>query len=537
MARDTTSSGLLRIPPFPGAAAATTLTHGGSRGTTISDAVIDRLIEGICKLKVGGTYWGAQPALPPPGYTLVRLRGKPSGKVSEGGADTMELAAGSAIDPWHVLSGAATVVVDAEDELALLAAMAGTPVQCVGKGRFADLQNATAATLRKAFRTIAVDGIIYRNPFSGAEIDVADAVELCGFWRRLIDRNRSLTAAVGFALWKRPTVSPLLWGGTHRVPFSSGRRPFRPKDQVAVWKSRTGPKALEALQRSGATLLEVEDGFIRSAGLGADCVPPQSIVLDSRGIYFDPNRTSDLEDLLQHGTIEPEILLRARELRELIVELGISKYGSGSGKLTRRSSSRHLLVPGQVEDDRAVLLGLGPQNNLDLLRTVRQLNPDCHVIYKPHPDVEAGHRKGAIPDHECLRLADQIVRSEPITSLIDLVDEVHVNTSLAGFEALLREKSVFTYGVPFYSGWGLTHDFGPVPTRRTARRSIDELVAAALLLYPRYLDPLTGLPCPAEILVRRIAEESSSSRHTQLVRLRRMQGRWKQTLSSFWPDR
>jgi capsular polysaccharide export protein len=63
---------------------------------------------------------------------------------------------------------------------------------------------------------------------------------------------------------------------------------------------------------------------------------------------------------------------------------------------------------------------------------------------------------------------------------------------------------VTVHGVPFYAGWGLTIDRGPVPARRTARRTLDELVAAALLLYPRYLDPLTGLPCPAEVLVGRL---------------------------------
>ena len=52
-----------------------------------------------------------------------------------------------------------------------------------------------------------------------------------------------------------------------------------------------------------------------------------------------------------------------------------------------------------------------------------------------------------------------------------MVDEVHVNSSLAGFEALLRGTKVSTYGVPFYAGWGLTEDHGPIPARRTARRS------------------------------------------------------------------
>src|SRR5206468_12492127 len=115
------------------------------------------------------------------------------------------------------------------------------------------------------------------------------------------------------------------------------------------------------------------------------------------------------------------------------------------------------------------------------------------------PDVLAGHRRGAVSQRECLNYADRVVADAPVSSLISMVDEVHVNTSLTGFEALLREKPVTTYGVPFYSGWGLTRDLGPVPERRTKTRTLDELVSAALLLYPRYLDPVTRLPCPAEV--------------------------------------
>jgi capsular polysaccharide export protein len=112
-----------------------------------------------------------------------------------------------------------------------------------------------------------------------------------------------------------------------------------------------------------------------------------------------------------------------------------------------------------------------------------------------------------------------------------MVDEVHVNTSLAGFEALLRGKGVTTYGVPFYAGWGLTHDLGPVPGRRTARRSLDELVAATLLLYPRYLDPITRLPCPAEIVVARLSQ-SDDEDPSLIVAVRRAQGRLMRRLRS-----
>jgi capsular polysaccharide export protein len=176
--------------------------------------------------------------------------------------------------------------------------------------------------------------------------------------------------------------------------------------------------------------------------------------------------------------------------------------------------------------------GCGLTSNLELLKRVRAEAPDAYILYKPHPDVTSGHRRGAIARGSCLEFADDIVGDVPISSLIDMVDEVHTNTSLAGFEALLRGKPVITYGVPFYAGWGLTRDLGPVPRRRTRSRGIDELVAAVLLQYPRYLDPVTGLPCPVEIVVSRLSnlEEDDPG---AIVTMRRLQGKFMRRLRSF----
>jgi capsular polysaccharide export protein len=289
---------------------------------------------------------------------------------------------------------------------------------------------------------------------------------------------------------------------------------------------------LRNIESSTAGLTEAEDGFIRSVGLGADCVPPLSIILDRSGIYFDPSRRSDLERILQEGEFPSDLLHRAEALPRDIVALGISKYAVGAPTLQRRSDGkRHLLVVGQVDDDRAVIEGGGPRSSLELLRRAREANPEAYITYKPHPDVEAGHRPGSIPDDAALSLASEVVANAPVSSLIDVVDEVHVNTSLTGFEALLRGKPVTAYGVPFYAGWGLTRDLGPVPARRNARRSLDELVAATLLLYPRYLDPVTGLPCPPEILIRRLAEGNTPADGV-LVRLRRLQGYFKRGIGA-----
>jgi capsular polysaccharide export protein len=395
------------------------------------------------------------------------------------------------------------------------------------------LLTASSAERRARLRHEIHEPFEYVDPFTNEPISLAEAIRLCGFWRSLIDSNRDIGSAVGFAFWKKPTAAPLLWDGSGGPRFASDMKDIDPSRAVAVWKARTAPSLLAELERSGAILIEVEDGFIRSAGLGADCVPPLSIVVDRLGVHFDPTGPSELENLIAEGRFPPELLDRARLVREVMVASGVSKYGAGASAAERRGGNRpHILVPGQVEDDRAVTSGLGSvRTNIELVRRVRQQRPEAYIIYKPHPDVEAGHRSGSLDDRECLGLADEIVRATPITALIEAVDEVHVISSLAGFEALLRGKAVTTYGTPFYAGWSLTNDQGPIPDRRSAKRSLDELVAAVLLLYPRYLDPATGLPCPPEILIRRLAEGSGNSSERIIVHLRRLQGRLKKRLA------
>ena len=533
------SKPFLRIPPFPGARAASLI--GAAPSAAPFGADIADLVTAIGQARVGGDYWAKQPALPLHPYTLVKVADPASAETlvaadeqillwSEKPSAASAWQVSGSCDPWHLLKNAKRVIVDAHDDLALIAAIAEVPVQTVGTGRFAELSDATASSVERAVSR-HVAAATYQDPFTGEQIKVGAAVRLSGFWRDLIDSNREIAAALGFAFWKRPTVAPLLWAG-EAVPFASELK-GAPRRAVAIWKSRTPIQVIEALEADGAHLIEVEDGFIRSTGLGADCVPPLSIVVDRQGVHFDPSQPSDLENLLQNGSFDDGVLTRASDLREVIVASGVSKYGSGSALLPRRvHDRRHVLVPGQVEDDRAVLSGGGPvSGNLDLLKRARADAPDAFIIYKPHPDVEAGHRVGRIPEAECLKYADEIVRDQPISALIDLADEVHVNTSLAGFEALLRSKPVTTHGVPFYAGWGLTRDLGPVPDRRTAKRTLDELVAAVLLIYPRYLDPVTGLPCPPEILVRRIAEGAGVSQGRAVVQLRRFQGRWKKRLA------
>ena len=529
-----TAPRFLRIPPFPGAQFAEFEVAATDAATPRDDPQF--LCELIRNARVGGEYWGGRPTLPDrcllcrDPARLADCRAAAHGAsillwADEGGSrDNDIVTVRGACDPWHMLQGASMLVCRPHDPARTVAALLGVPVDCDGEPR---IEAPTAFIAELSSTTL-------KNPFTGEEMGVREAVELCGFWRRLIDSNRGLAGGFGFAFWKKEAVAPLLWSGSTPFAFFTTIEEARgdAPSPVAVWRARTSPSILAELENSGVPLVEVEDGFLRSRGLGADCVPPLSIVVDRLGPHFDPRGESELEQLLQDGEFSDATLDRAAALRQAIVKAGLGKYEAGGEPIERFvAGRRHILVPGQVEDDQSVLAGgAGLTSNLELLKRVRATAPDAYIIYKPHPDVVAGHRKGAVAPVDAFHHADRIVVDAPIAALVDMVDEVHVNTSLTGFEALLRNKAVTTHGVPFYAGWGLTTDLGPVPERRTRRRSVEELVAAALLLYPRYLDPVTGLPCPAEVAVHRLT--SAGDQSDLLIMLRRFQGRVMKRLRS-----
>lgn len=323
---------------------------------------------------------------------------------------------------------------------------------------------------------------------------------------RAFREDRAGHVAVGMRLWKRRRLQAV-FGQEKPLIFSD--KPGETKGRgILVWAG----KETEGLGREGVPLRRVEDGFLRSRGLGAALVPPLSLVTDDLGIYYDPRRESRLERLILSPP-PPGGLARAAKLREQLVALGLSKYNL-TGALPTFPEGHRILVPGQVEDDASIKTGGGAvRTNLALLHAARDAHPDAILVYKPHPDVEAGLRPGAISDRDLNGLADVVATHADPVSLIGACDAVWTMTSLLGFEALLRQKPVTCLGAPFYAGWGLTRDLGPVPDRRLRgadggplpRPSLDHLVHAALIAYPRYFDPVSRRPCPPEVAVERLA--------------------------------
>lgn len=238
-------------------------------------------------------------------------------------------------------------------------------------------------------------------------------------------------------------------------------------------------------------IIRVEDGFLRSIGLGAALSKPVSWVFDDVGMYFDATQPSRLEHILLNASFSDTLMKRADDLREKIVLQHITKYNLASNNTWHTwkrpdTAQEVLLVVGQVEGDASIQTGSPViKRNQDFLRQIRLDFPKAYIVYRPHPDVVHGWRLESTHASLYAELADSVSCEGSITELFADVDAVCVMTSLAGFEALLRGKKVYCYGQPFYAGWGLTQDAYPI-NRRNKILSLNALIAGALIAYPRY---------------------------------------------------
>jgi capsular polysaccharide export protein len=408
-------------------------------------------------------------------------------------------------NPHALFDAAACIYAPAGSELGRDARLAGCRV-------LGDVPDTTEADTASLFAGSFLGDLAYFDAWTRKPSDFAHVADQLAWLRERYLENDRPTICIGVSRWKQRPVTAFLDGpdGEPRFATSVATAIEQAKTvggRVVTWETRMPSGLTEACAEAGVPLERMEDGFLRSVGLGAAFRPGASAILDRRGIYYDPRRESDLEHILAATSFSPELIERAGALQQRIVALRLSKYNVGrAAALDDLPAGRRIvLVPGQVEDDASVMFG-SPQvrGNLALLRAARRHNPDAFLVFKPHPDVEAGLRKGRIAEKDALALADRVVSDISIADLLDRVDQVETMTSLTGFEALLRGKTVAVHGRPFYAGWGLTLDRDP-PERRTRRLTLDELVAGALILYPLYVDPVTGLRCPPEILVDRLA--------------------------------
>lgn len=374
----------------------------------------------------------------------------------------------------------------------------------------------------------------YIHPESKVRCAAEDVIEHLALQRETFRKNSGTWYCLGFSRWKHKFVRQFLSSPGNDIHFIDSPKKL-PSTQssklfhVLVWGEKGTKLMMETSRDLKEPPAQMEDGLLRSVGLGSDLHTPYSLVVDKLGVYYDPRRPSELEQILAKREFSDLDRERGRKLREKIVRTRVTKYNLHSTREdllgiagTSKTAQKLILVPGQVEDDASIQLGCpGVRTNKELLVAVRKANPEARLIFKPHPDVVSGNRRGRVSEEELEQLCDQVVTSSSLADCLEIVDEVHTMTSLVGFEALLRGLQVTTYGQPFYSGWSLTSDQESVP-RRKRQLHLDELVYATYVLYPHYFNYELGCFTTPEWVVDQLAggiETSPTSARLALPRI------------------
>lgn len=381
--------------------------------------------------------------------------------------------------------------------------------------------NKVDTTLETLFYSAYIDYSRYVDPATRQACDIEIAIEWLvtnRHWQASLDNHLTIYE---FSRWKLPFVKAFV--DLPRTTLFVKPKPrlkniLHPDhlrvnyDQpLLVWGLAKRQQLQEKLRSkliSPPTIYCMEDGFIRSNGLGATLLAPLSVVIDKQGIYYDATQPSDLETLLrQCKALSPKQKTRVQTLQNKLLTQRVSKYNVGAStnnlssswmQEAKLSGKRRILIIGQVEDDLSVqYCGSAIKTNSGLIERVCRDNPDAYLIYKPHPDVEAGLRAGKVTD-ACLRQVQAVAYDTAMPDCLECVDEIHTISSLTGFEALLRGLNVTCYGLPFYAGWGLTTDIDAHLTpkdmylqRRTRDTvlTLEQLLHCALIRYPLYRLP------------------------------------------------
>lgn len=303
------------------------------------------------------------------------------------------------------------------------------------------------------------------------------------------------------------TVIPVVEGVTTLMETASADVFIRVDD---VDSTPTFSELSNALSRQ---VVHVSEGFL-NGGRNQNAI--RSFVLSSQAAFHDARRVSYLESLLQDGPdLTPDQHARARQVIDRIVARRISKYNHApDARLAIGEPGRpKLLLVDQRFGDQSVASGLASEESYDamLFDAIRE-RPDHDIIVKQHPDAISGGKAAYFTPERLAKIANLTPRLYPVAyevnpyALFDLAEEVWVGTSGMGFEALMAGCRVRCYGVPYYSGWGVTDDRQTLP-RRSRRRSVEDLFHFAWIALSRYVDPEAGRACEIEDVIDHICRE------------------------------
>jgi capsular polysaccharide export protein len=321
------------------------------------------------------------------------------------------------------------------------------------------------------------------------------------------DETGATLAATGLAIDHLPQDARIVAGSrgissiTHLSGFFGGRKivsPLSRGDAFIGWGNKaSGQKARAWAVKYQKPLAILEDGFMRSVGLGKTGAPAWSIVVDEGGIYYDASKPSRLEGIIESGALTGDPAVHRAALA-LWRKERLSKYNIGADEAPSSLAGKIILVD-QVAGDESISGASASETTFaHMIDAALAEHQASDLVVRTHPDVMAGKAKGFLTEgaqRKSIRISTENLSPHAI---LDAARAIWTVSSALGFEAILRGVPVTTFGIPFYAGWGLSTDRAPAGaiafTRRTRRVTVEELFAAAMLTYARYVNPQTAQP-------------------------------------------
>ena len=326
----------------------------------------------------------------------------------------------------------------------------------------------------------------YKDPYTLENISAHDALRRMNSYRSKYNLINNDLFFIGISKWKKPFIKRI-FKDAKTITFGSELNEVTENQIIVSWNITNR----EEIQKMKNKSIIIEDGFIRSKGLGSFKNNPLSIVLDSGGIYFDSKSNSDLFKYLnEKENFNQYTLDKGQKVKEILVSSKISKYNSDHKNLcflVNPKKRKVIFIPGQVEDDASIKCSGNGYSNISLIKEVRKNNPNAFIVYKEHPDVTSGKRMGRDATLVAMKIVDEVVSGVSLHDCINASEEIHTISSLSGLEALILGKKVYCYGNPFYSGWGLTTDIFK-QTNRSNNLNLENLLYATYIEYPLYFN-------------------------------------------------
>lgn len=326
----------------------------------------------------------------------------------------------------------------------------------------------------------------YKDPYTKENIFAHEALRRLNCYRRHYERIHKDLVFYKISRWKKKYIKQF-FNEARSIRFVDDVSQVKQNEILCLW----GLKYEKDVSNIDNEIYIIEDGFIRSKKLGAHKTPALSLCIDKKGIYFDPTTDSDIECILNSATnFNSYTDYQAQKVIQKLCQMKVSKYNNSASifQIDPDSYNKNkILVIGQVEDDMSIIKAGNGYTNEKLLREVKTSNPDAWIVYREHPDVTAKKRKGIIDRKILNSLIDQFDKNTNLHTVFNVIDEVHTISSLTGLEALIYNKDVYCYGMPFYAGWGLTVD-KYINEKRNRLLSLEDLVYATYIEYPVYFN-------------------------------------------------